>query len=177
MKKYMLKDGEIEITNEFPDGHMDEFLLGANDSEMGFRLMTHSFPYPYTEEDAVAFINKNRESGNEIFEIDFYIMYGKRFTGVIGLSDIDYENSRAHIGYWVARDYRNKGIGGKALGLTVQFAREQLKLNSLYTTVLTSNIPSIIILTENGFAMDGISRDRFKYEDKFYSAFIFSLLL
>jgi RimJ/RimL family protein N-acetyltransferase len=177
MKKYMLKDGEIEITNEFPDGHMDEFLLGANDSEMGFRLMTHSFPYPYTEEDAVAFINKNRESGNEIFEIDFYIMYGKRFTGVIGLSDIDYENSRAHIGYWIAKDCRNKGVGRRALGLAIQFAGEKLKLNSLYTKVLTSNIPSIIILTRNGFTIDGISRYCFRYENKFYAAFIFSLLL
>ena len=177
MNRYSLKDGEIEITNQFPDGHMDEFLRGANDSEMGFRLMAHSFPYPYTEEDALAFINKNRESGNELFEIDFYIMYMNRLAGVIGLSDIDYENSRAHIGYWVAVDYRNKGVGRKALGLAIQFSREKLKLNSLYTTVLTLNIQSIIILTDNGFTMDGISRYRFRYENKFYSAFIFSLLL
>lgn len=177
MNKYIFKDGEIEITNKFPDGYMDEFLAGANETELGFRLMAHSFPHPYTEEDAIAFINKNREAENEIFEIDFYILYMGKFAGVIGLSDIDHENSRAHIGYWIAKNYRNKGIGGKALELAIQFARETLKLNSLYTNVLTSNIPSIIILTRNGFTMDGISRYCFRYEKKFYSAFIFSLLL
>ncbi len=177
MNKYSLKDGEIEITNQFPDGHMEEFIRSASDSEMAFQLMTHSFPYPYTEEDALAFIHKNRESGSEMFEIDFYIMYMNRLVGVIGLSDIDCENSRAHIGYWIAKDCRNKGIGRKALGLTVQFSREKLKLKTLYTTVLTSNIPSIIILTVNGFTMDGFSRYRFRYENKFYSAFTFSLLL
>jgi RimJ/RimL family protein N-acetyltransferase len=177
MNKYILKNGEIEITNEFSEGHMDEFLMGANEIELGFRLMAHSFPYPYTKEDALAFITKNRESGKEIFEIDFYIMYRNEFAGVIGLSDIDHENSRAHIGYWIAKNNRNKGIGGKALELAIQFARKTLKLNSLYTNVLTSNIPSIIILTRNGFTMDGISRYCFRYENKFFSAFIFSLLL
>ncbi len=177
MDKYTLKNGNIEITNKFPEGHIDEFLMGASERELGFRLMTHSFPYPYTEKDALAFIDKNRESGKEIFEIDFYITYMNKFTGVIGLSDIDMENSRAHIGYWIAKNYRNKGIGGKALELTIQFVRETLKLNSLFTTVLTTNIPSVIILTKNGFTMDGISKYCFRYENKFYSAFVFSLLL
>ena len=177
MDKYTLRDRDIEITNEFPTGHMDEFIHSANDRNMSLLLMTHSFPYPYTEEDAVAFIDKNRESGSEIFEIDFYIVYRKRFAGIIGLSDIDYENSRAHIGYWIGENYRNKGIGGKVVGMVVKFAREILNLNSLHTKVLTINIPSIIILTKNGFAIDGLSRHCFRYDNRFYSAFIFSLLL
>lgn len=177
MDKYTLKDKDMEITNEFPTGHMDEFVHSASDKKMALMLMIHSFPYPYTEEDASAFIDKNRESGSEIFEIDFYIMYREIFTGIIGLSDIDYENSRAHIGYWIGENYRNKGIGRRSLGLAVKFARETLKLNSLHTEVLTTNIPSITILTKNGFTMDGLSKYCFRYENKFYSAFIFSLLL
>ncbi|WP_337860539.1 GNAT family N-acetyltransferase [Ferroplasma sp.] len=177
MNGYTVNSGKILITTNFPIGHINEFIECANDSELGFDLMNHGFNYPYTEEDAREFIEKNREIEGEIFAMDFYIFYDNNFAGVIGLSDIDYENSRSHIGYWIGKKYRNKGIGSKALELTVNFARDMLKLHSLHTKVLTENIPSIIILERNGFSITGIEKDSFLYNEKFYSAFIMSIIL
>ena len=45
-----------------------------------------------------------------------------------------------------------RGIAGEALGLVIEFARKTLKLHSLYTSVLTENIPSISVLIKNGFS-------------------------
>jgi RimJ/RimL family protein N-acetyltransferase len=177
MIDYKFESEKIMITAKFPMNFLNEFIEEANDRDLGFMLMSHGFHYPYTEDDARAFIEKNRESGNEAFTIDFYIFYGKHFAGVIGLSDIDYENSRSHVGYWIGKQYRNLGIAGEALSLVVEFSKKTLKLHSLYTTAHTSNIPSIIVLTKNGFSLEGMERDCFRYKEKFYSAFLFSLLL
>jgi ribosomal-protein-serine acetyltransferase len=177
MENYTIASGKVLLTTDFPVERIGEFIECANDPELGFKLTNHGFNYPYTEEDAMEFIEKNRAILGEIFEIDFYIFYGNNFAGVIGLSDIDYGNSRAHIGYWIGKKYRNKGIGGQALKLALNFAREKLKLHSLHTKVLIENIPSITILIKNGFSITGMDRDSFLYKGNFYSVFIISIIL
>ncbi len=122
MADYTIKSGNIVITTKFPRERVNEFISCANDSSLGFNLMSHGFYYPYTEEDAMAFIDKNREVEGEAFAIDFYIIYENHFAGVIGLSDIDYENSRSHVGYWVGQEYRGKGIATEALKAVSNFA-------------------------------------------------------
>ena len=177
MQNYTIESEKIVITTNFPREHLDEFIQCTSDPDLGFNLMNHGFHYPYTEEDAVEFIERNREAGNEIFAMDFFIFHENHFAGIIGLSDIDYDNSRSHVGYWTGKSFRNRGIAGEALGLVIEFARKTLKLHSLYTSVLTENIPSISVLTKNGFSLDGIQKDYFEYDRKFYSAFAFSLVL
>lgn len=177
MKDYTISTESIVITTKFPVSRINEFISCANDIDLGFKLMSHGFHYPYTEEDAINFIDKNREDGDKAFAFDFYILYENHIAGVIGLSDIDYENSRTHVGYWIGKKYRGKGIGTEALKLIIPFCIETLKLHSLYTTVLTDNIASIIVLTKNGFSMDGILKDCFMEKNNFYSAFLFSRTL
>ena len=177
MADYTIKSGNIVITTKFPREHINEFVSCANDSSLGLNLMSHGFHYPYTEEDAMEFIYKNREVEGESFAIDFYIIYENNVAGVIGLSDIDYDNSRSHVGYWIGKDYRGKGIATEALKAVIYFAARTLRLHSLYTSALIDNIGSIIVLTRNGFSIDGISKDCFMYDNRFYSAFMFSQLL
>ncbi len=177
MKYYTITGESIVITTKFPNSKINEFISCANNIDLGFNLMNHGFPYPYTEEDAMNFIDKNREDGDKAFAFDFYILYENCIVGVIGLSDIDYENSRAHIGYWLGKKYQGKGIGTEALKLIIPFSRKTLKLHSLHTSVLTDNIASIIVLTRNGFSMDGIIKDCFMWKNKFYPAFLFSRFL
>ncbi len=177
MKNYTINSGNIVITTKFPVHQIDEFISCANDCELGFNLMNHGFPYPYTEEDAIAFIDKNRDTGKEIFALDFLILYENHIAGVIGLSDIDYENSRSHVGYWIGKKYREKGIATDSLKLILAFSRETLKLHSLYTLVLTDNRASVKVLSKNGFSKDGIVKDCFFGNNQFYSAFIFSRVL
>ncbi len=176
MKTYNYEDKEIEITNKFDYKHIDDFVNAANAKGMDFQLMAHYFPFPYTREDAITFIDKNREY-DEIFEIDFYIYFNKSFAGVIGISDIDRLNLRAHTGYWIAEKYRNNGIAKRSLKIVIEFAARELKLHSLYTKTHVDNIASINVLLSNGFKLYGIEPDSFYFNDKFYPAMLFSLQL
>ena len=177
MKSYEFYLNNVKLTNNFDKKYLNDFMGIVNEKNMGFLLMNHNFNYPYTEEDVLNFIDKNREMHNEIFEIDFYIFYNNEISGVIGLSDIDYLDLRSHVGYWIGKKYRNNGIATEALSKIIEFSKNELNMHSLYTDVLTDNIPSINVLLKNNFELNGIKKDSFYYNNKFYSSFLFSLIL
>ncbi|MEM0139424.1 MAG: GNAT family N-acetyltransferase [Ferroplasma sp.] len=177
MRNYEYQIDEITLQNKFNYKYLKDFVNAANMPDMPLMLMSHAFPFPYTEDDAVSFIEKNRENGSEIFSVDFYIFYNKQFAGVIGISDIDYLNLRAHVGYWVSMEYWNHGIATRSLKKIIQFAGDELKLHSLYTATRTDNVRSAKVLLANHFSIYGVEPDSFNFNGKFYSSLLFSLLL
>ncbi|KQB33808.1 MULTISPECIES: GNAT family protein [Acidiplasma] len=170
-------DNNVFITNNFDINSLHDFVEMANEKDLGFNLMSHSFPYPYTEEDALFFIDQEREMGGEIFSLDLYIYFNGRIAGVIGLKDIDYLNNRAHIGYWIGKKYRNRGIATSAVGLVSNVAKTYFGMHTLYTKVLVNNIPSINVLLKNRFEISGIEKDAFFFKNIYYSAYIFNKIL
>lgn len=146
----------------------------ANDIEVKDNIGAHSFPHPYTLEHALDFIDRNREMESVPFAMDFLILYRNRPAGIIGLSDINYLDRKAHIGYWVGKRYRGKGIATEATGLVCDYAFGTLKLRRLHTKVLEGNLASMRVLVNNGFEIEGIERDAFYSNDKYTSFILFS---
>jgi [ribosomal protein S5]-alanine N-acetyltransferase len=69
--------------------------------------LRNEFPYPYTEDDALKFIDaiKAKEP-----QVDFAIEYEQRFTGVISLMlQKDILSHSAEIGYWIGEPFWGKG--------------------------------------------------------------------
>ena len=171
------KYGPVELTNDLKREDAPVIAKNANDYGIYRNIGGHSFPFPYTESDALDFIEKTRESGKEVFSIDFKILYEGTFTGVIGLSDIDTVNRGAHVGYWISKDLRNRGIATIALSLICDYSRDNLGLNRLYTKVLEYNPASLKVLIKNGFAIEGYQRDSYIFEGKPYSEFLLGKIL
>ncbi|MGC8505717.1 MAG: GNAT family N-acetyltransferase [Thermoplasmata archaeon] len=177
MRTVSLKSGHLELNNNLGRDDAQAIARGANDYEIYRNIGSHTFPFPYTESDALFFIEKTRESGNDVFAIDFKLLYDGTFAGVIGLSDIDRTNRSAHVGYWTSREYRNRGIMTTALSLICDYSRDDLKLNRLHTKVLEYNPSSLKVLIKNGFAIEGFLRESFTFEGKMYSEFVLGKLL
>ena len=177
MRTISLKSGHLELKNNLCRDDAQAIARGANDYEIYRNIGSHSFPFPYRESDALFFIEKARESGNEVFAIDFKVLYDGTFAGVIGLSDIDQTNRSAHVGYWISREYRNRGIMTLALSLICDYSRDDLKLSRLHTKVLEYNPSSMKVLIKNGFAIEGFLRESYMFEGKLYSEFILGKLL
>ncbi len=177
MKNFTITGKNLILKNYFEYKYLKDFITIASDDDLEFLLMTHNFPHPYTEEDANFFINKNREIDNEIFSIDFYIFYSNNIAGVIGISDIDHINLRGHIGYWIGKNYRNRGIATEAVNAVINFAKNELGLHSIYTMTLIENTKSINILLKNKFEINGIEKDVFYYRNNFHSAYALSRIL
>ena len=90
--------------------------------------------------------------------------------GVARLMYIDYESSNAELGIYIGdSNYQNKGIGRKALDITLKTGFIDLKLNKIYLRVSTENLRAIKLYQNKGFVVEGCLKEHFfngtQYED------------
>jgi ribosomal-protein-alanine N-acetyltransferase len=76
-------------------------------------------------------------------------------VGFIGLHRIDHRDSHAEIGYFIAKEYWNRGYATEAVALALKYAFEWLNLRKVYARVYEPNTPSIKVLEKNGFELAG----------------------
>lgn len=177
MKSIELHGARLVLSNSLDHKYADEFASVASDEIIARDIGAHGFPFPYTREDALEFFCKNRDDGQKPFAIDMLISVDGRIAGVIGLNDIEYYDRNAHIGYWIGRDFRNKGYATEAVSIISEFCREELALRKLYTRVLDYNMASLRVLIKNGFAVEGYQRDCILLDDGFHSMYVLGKVL
>ena len=121
----------------------------ANDRDIA--KMTLRIPFPYTLSDAKSWIDYVvRTESEHVFAIT-----GKKETlGVIGLVH-EPEHKRAELGYWLGRQYWNKGYMTGAIEMILGYAFEVLKVNKVYANVFAANEASQKVLKKNGFEPEG----------------------
>jgi len=109
------------------------------------------FPFPYTQNDAAAWINTMQDPLT-----NFAIAGPAEAIGGIGfnLQDDVYRRS-AEIGYWIGETYWNRGIATLAVGAAAQYAFANFDLVRLYATVFEWNPASARVLEKNGFKLEG----------------------
>ncbi len=114
------------------------------------------FPYPYTLEDAVKFLDSVKQQDPQL---TFAIEYEFSFAGVIGLvlqSDVYCKS--AEIGYWIGEPFWGKGITTLAVKLAARYAFETLHLHRLFAGIFEGNEASKRVLEKCGFELEGICR-------------------
>lgn len=172
MKKYVLKGSRLTLTNDLNEKYADEVAKLANNKKIARDLGAHTFPQPYTREDALFFFDKNREEGDSFFALDFLIMVDGNVAGAIGLSEIDWTDKKAHIGYWLGEKFWKRGYATEALKAMIDFSRNELNLVRLYAKVLDYNLPSLRVLMKNNFEIEGYERKAIKMDDGYHSFFL-----
>ena len=128
--------------------HLPAVQKYASDPGIG---ATSTVPYPYPDDGANAWYDivlKRRAEGSAAV---FAMTEDGEFRGVISINDIHVEAARAHLDYWIAVPYQRRGIATRAASLAVDYARNELKLQSLLSSCLTTNIASSRLLERNGF--------------------------
>ncbi|MDV7140539.1 GNAT family N-acetyltransferase [Maribacter sp. TH_r10] len=121
---------------------------------------TRSIPHPYLEENAIAWIQMTnsgfKEKDNYMFGIRLKDSPG--LIGAIGL-DINKENNRAELGYWLAEDFWNQGITTEAAKAILTFGFDKLKLNKIIAVYLTTNEASGRVMVKNGMVKEAVFKD------------------
>lgn len=120
-------------------------------------------PNPYLLENALSFIQFANEMENEQKEFHCAIAQLENDTmlGLIGVKEINFHSGTCEIGYWLGREYHNKGIMTKSIKQIIQFCFIDLKLQTVKAIVFESNNASIKALEKSGFTNSG-------YSDKAY---------
>jgi [ribosomal protein S5]-alanine N-acetyltransferase len=145
----------------------DNLLYFANNYNIA-RYMTNRFPYPYTSENAVSFIElANSVEPNFLMAID----YNGIAVGGIGIhKQEDIMERNAEIGYWLAQDYWNIGIMTVALNQMIEYAFYNFDIDRIFARVFGTNIGSQKVLVKCGFVFEAsFSKTIFKfgeYEDE-----------
>ncbi len=104
-----------------------------------------------------------RKSDNQLIGTCGYHKWAKRYF-------------RAEIGYDLSPGYWGQGYMAEALRVVIQHGFEGMGLNRIEALVYVENEPSVRLLRRLGFEQEGMLRDYFYLEAKFYDHYLFALL-
>jgi ribosomal-protein-serine acetyltransferase len=109
---------------------------------------------------------------------DFGIYDAKDGTmlGGCGLNNIDKENRRANLGYWVRTSRTGQGVATAATLLLAKWGFEVLKLTRIEILVATDNGRSLRVAEKAGARREGTLRSRIKIYEKMHDAVMHSLV-
>lgn len=120
-------------------------------------------PHPYTEKDAIHWINaaiKGFENGSQ-FTFAVRLNHTDEFIGGLGLK-INVAFKRASLGYWIAEPFWNHGYTTEAVQAILVFGFNTLQLNKIYATHILDNPASGKVMIKNGMIKEGEMRDHYR---------------
>lgn len=142
-------------------GDKESLVKHANNKNIA-KFLTNQFPYPYSEQDAVDFINLCMRNDSAIM---FTIDVDGEAIGSIGVfpqSDIHCKN--AELGYWLSEDYWGKGIMTEAIKRMVGCAFDTYDINRIFARPFGINGASQRVLEKAGFKLEARFKDAlYKY--------------
>lgn len=139
---------------EYKKGDEETLLRNINNKKVS--RWTSRIPYPYKLKDAKAWVERCIKLGKKKNkeEFNFAVAIGGEVIGGIGLFNIS--GHKAEIGYWMGEKYWNKGIMTKAVGAITLYGIKKLKFKRISAYVFKGNLPSIKVLKNNKYEMEGI---------------------
>ena len=142
---------------------------------------TIGIPYPYGENEATWWIAAVAE---ETKRFGLPLQYAIRkedgeLIGGIGFMDLkSVTDHAAELGFWLAKEYRNKGIMTNCIRAFTHWAFNNPNLNlvRIQCRIFAHNEVAVRIVEKCQFAPEGYMRKRFKKDDKYIDAKIFALV-
>ncbi len=137
---------------------------------------TLNIPFPYSEKDAIYWINLS----NQGFQNGTSVIFGirlkkdKKFVGGIGLG-IDKKHHRAEMGFWVAEKFWGKGIATEASALMIKYGFNKLKLNKITSSHFRSNPASGKVMLKNGMTKEGELNEHILKNSKFHDLIVYGI--
>ena len=133
-------------------------------------------PIFYTNEQIKEFLT----SKQDIFlnaQIRFIIVFKGLPVGCIDLFDYDMVNSRAGVGIFVDKKFRNMGFGTKALSLLKSICMKDYFILNLHVNILYTNKESIQLFERAGFTKNGVKENWIRTENSMLDVWFFQCFL
>ena len=149
-------------------------LVAAADNRKVWRNLIHTFPHPYTEADARAWIRRCREQSPSR---DVVVEVNGEFAGVCGIQVGEGVSAyTGSVGYWLGERYWNRGIASRAFGLFLEYVWSTFDVERLQAEVFAWNPASARVLEKNGFLLEGTRRRAIHKDGEFVDEWFYSLL-
>jgi len=129
-----------------------------------------------TISDTRNFIKSVLQSQNQKPEKIFEIWQKTDFAGLIGFKEIDQNNHKAEMGYWLDQRMTEQGIMLKATKTLIDHAFQKMELNRIVIKVATGNLRSLAIPKKLGFSFEGLEREGEFLNSQYHNLEVFGLL-
>ena len=151
----------------------DSMSRNANDAEVS-KYLRDSFPYPYKKENALQWIKFSLEQNVDLL---LGIANKEEVIGGIGAHpNSDVHRFTAEVGFWLGKDYWNRGITSGALRAFCKYLFTNFNFNRLTANVFEGNEASKKVLEKCGFSLEGIHPESVYKNGKFTSHYSYGLL-
>jgi RimJ/RimL family protein N-acetyltransferase len=133
-------------------------------------------PEPYTEEDGRGFLESTARGWADETGASFAIAgtTDERLLGSIGVRF--HEQGAASVGYWVAREARNRGVATDAVLLVAGWVLLDVGVERLELAADPANVSSQRVAEKAGFQREGLLRRYLEVKGKRTDCVMYSLL-
>ncbi len=100
-------------------------------------------------------------------EMVFRIEHGEDLVGEIRFKSLRWFNRKAELSIIIKKEFQKKGFGKSALKMIVDYAFNKMNLHRLEAEVIENNSPSIKLVEQLGFKLEGKLREA-KYTEGGY---------
>jgi RimJ/RimL family protein N-acetyltransferase len=139
---------------------------------------TLDIPHPYPEGAAETWIASHpglwRGGTEAVFAIT--LRDSVLLVGCVGLSAISARHRRADIGWWVGREYWNRGYCTEAARALLDLAFGPLELNRVYSSHYARNPASGRVMQKLGMKQEGIQRRHVERWGDFHDLVLYGIL-
>ena len=126
-----------------------ELFRGYEYDPMIFADMSAFKPYKYSEESADAHFEKQNKPDRK----SFAIMLDGKVIGEVYFKHIDRKNKTCELGIGIKSDgFKNRGYGTAVERLAVEYAFEQMNMNTVLADTIHKNKRSAYVLEKAGFS-------------------------
>jgi RimJ/RimL family protein N-acetyltransferase len=165
------QDSTVELA-PYSALHRPGLLTAANDERIT-QFMTDQFPYPYTEEDADAWIAACEAQDPPR---SFAILVDGHVAGGVGCEPMgDIRTGTAEVGWWVAPRWWGRGVATAAVRRYIDYCFDDLDLHRLEAGVFLSNPASVRVAEKAGFELEGIGRDAYQKRGELFDRLSYGL--
>ena len=117
-------------------------------------------PSPYEREMAADFVRESAVAYRNHISISFAIEFEGDFAGTIGLHSLQLGDHLAEVGYWVAKEFRGRGLCTSALKILAEFSLDVMGFRRLEALADFDNTASQKVMESAGFTRDALLKNR-----------------
>lgn len=142
----------------------NEYASWLNDPEVNKYLETHESSI----DDLKKYILKQVQDPNSLF-VGIYDKGTGKHIGNTKLEPIDWKRKNAVFGILIGdKSYWGKGIGTEATKLIINYAFENMGIDTVELGVISTNIPAIRAYEKSGFERVSLVKEGIKHGDKLF---------
>jgi diamine N-acetyltransferase len=108
--------------------------------------------------------------------IDLNRATGSQTIGCIDIFDFDPIHMRAGIGIMIIDKERGKGYASEALDLIIDYAFRHLKLNQLYSNIISTNTASLELFKKKHFRIIGVKEEWLRVDKQWADEYMLQLI-